>query len=267
MKNRMKYIILAVLLVTVSVMSCSCMALDERKENRAVWKDDTHKTIVFRGKEYEIYEGNTDVFDGVILSGLNYFGYPGLLGGGYTLTEADVPVLLSNVYGETLDISYDKDLIRVFQNDNGKGRNIFSYYVSADKADTIYETYFNILTNPDHFCYPVPYFGDEYVEDSYMIVPENIEKIFRETYTQLLNTKFQFETDYEKYENYGYFESFYLCNSDKSSIMNGFELLCHGEEYCIRTNNNVNDNYYMDIDPKYSKEITAFIDIMYPMYD
>ena len=45
--------------------------------------------------------------------------------------------------------------------------------------------------------------------------------------------------------------------------------MCHGDDYCILTsyNMNMNDNYYMDIDPKYSKEITDFIDTMYPMYD
>ena len=107
MKNSFKLIALFLAIAMLAVSLCSCRALDERKENRAVYTSTEHTKIEYKGNLYRLLL-NSENKDILTTGGSFVERYSS------RVTDKDVPVLLDNYYGNFMDINEDETIIRVF---------------------------------------------------------------------------------------------------------------------------------------------------------
>ncbi len=86
----------------LSISLCSCTALDELRHNTGVFDDDTKETITFRDTSYQRLDIADDFYNGesVIDHGNRMSVW---------ITEPDVPVLLSNLFGDHGWYTFVKD--------------------------------------------------------------------------------------------------------------------------------------------------------------
>lgn len=102
---------------------CSCSALDEMRENHAKWSSPDHSTISFRGETYRLLP-NGDRFNTEYLTTNRA-----------NITEADVPVLLSEMFSTT-DMWLDNDAAYIWlPSDVFTGKQSGMAYAREDKYD------------------------------------------------------------------------------------------------------------------------------------
>ncbi|MBQ6499161.1 MAG: hypothetical protein IJI48_04605 [Ruminococcus sp.] len=130
-------VILAVVLIAFSL--CSCRKLDSMREHQAFYNSVDKSEILLGGNIYKaVNNGNRE------LMFTNSFDYS------YYVTTKDVPVLLSNLEGDNLDVNEDLTVIK---------KNIYNYakwYVRED----VYDKYMAALTEAALDRYFLSY--DEY---------------------------------------------------------------------------------------------------------
>ena len=100
MKRTLKISALALVIAMLCLSFTGCAALDERKDTHAVWTQKGSKdSITYNGEVYKLLE-KSDQCNPIYID-KQYV----------RITEPDVPVLLSLRYGDTLNLSDDKNFI------------------------------------------------------------------------------------------------------------------------------------------------------------
>ena len=117
MKSFVKTIAVILAITLLSLTLCSCNELDKMKLNQAKFvKNDSREEIIFRGNIYRLLPDCQDLYFEIDDYG--------------TLTESDVPVLLSGS-GDT--IAFDKDATILSCDEN-----IYDYFDSYNAGETFY---------------------------------------------------------------------------------------------------------------------------------
>ena len=166
MKKSFKIIALVLCLATLCVTLCSCQALDERRENQAVMIDDT--SFSFHDHTYKKMP----------ISSKLQFIMNDPIGFQSFLTDKDVPVLLSAMYGYSMTYEYsEKDdpiVVSIYKKYQGLefpslgprvsavlsdnldeyeeyqwGETVVEYYVREDQYDSVKRSIDNVEL--DHF--------------------------------------------------------------------------------------------------------------------
>lgn len=99
MKKRLRLISLTLILLMVCFTFCGCTALDEMRAKHAFWKDNEKTLITLNGEEYKLLP-ECETLSPVCNSYYDYY-----------VTESDVPLLLMNMYGESISLNDDKDFV------------------------------------------------------------------------------------------------------------------------------------------------------------
>ncbi len=134
--KRVKLLVTAALLAALSLTLCSCNWLDTQKANRAEMADGN---IVFNGHTYY----PTDIKG--VSNGTMYYDNGWFSSGTPRLVDADIPLLLTDAYGEVLYATWDNNLLQY----NG------AWYA----IDTLTEAEIAALQNPVLDHYTMYYWG------------------------------------------------------------------------------------------------------------
>ncbi len=145
MKRTVKIIALCLALMAFTALFAGCDALDEMKANHAILSDD-RETLSFNGEIYKkLPEG----------ANLYYSSYYGNAFNRITVTNEDVPVLLSNTYCHSSQYDATRDIFRVyiFEEPEHYSKDFFySYVYTTDEADKVfycnekdYDRYVNVI--------------------------------------------------------------------------------------------------------------------------
>ena len=125
MKKVIRIIAVLVMAALISTLLCSCIQLDDLKNNCAVWADENHSEILFRDNLYKRIQLKGEAiiqnksFDGV-------------------LTEPDVPILLSKSEGDTIYFDKTADVPIFIQMPDKYGSKAYSCLESEyDKISEI----------------------------------------------------------------------------------------------------------------------------------
>ena len=201
-------LVLAVIMITVTLSSCRY--LDELKENRAVYTDDTYNEISYHGDLYRVLDIDIDNSKTILL--LKDFDHIS------SVTTPDVPILLSDMYGDSAYIYNDNTILSVYTSS-------CRYYIREDKYDEVKQT----LTDAklDHFY--IMYSDVEYEEhtNSYRVTEEKYELLGDEATEVVRKALDSPESDRFKYTELGGnntdYESIglFVCDKDMLLTQNG----------------------------------------------
>lgn len=150
----------AFLLVTVLLCGalCGCDMLDEARANHARWTADDH--ILLGGAEY------------LPIPYSEYFVYMHTSDRMVYVTDPEVPVLLSPLWGTNVDISQDGVILDYWMNDR--------LYCRADKYESIVQRLEQGFT-PGGYCYSYYDYGSGSFEDMaekyYTLTPQQVEAV------------------------------------------------------------------------------------------
>ncbi len=150
---------------------CSCSALDEMREDHAKWSSPDHTTISFRGETYRLLPANGHRINTeyLILNNAN-------------LTEANVPVLLSEMFSAT-DMWYDNDAAYLWiPSDVFTGKQSGMAYAREDKYDEAVALGKEDITADSYF---VNYYD---VDDEYRPKVEYVEPALFDAVQKILTT-------------------------------------------------------------------------------
>ena len=159
--KRFAKLLVSVLFIFSLVLSlCSCKELDEWRDSRAVYNE-TDGVLIFRGNEYKLlpaceYLHIEPYNDGII-------------------TEEDVPILLSDLFGRYMSFDNNAEYIYYISNDKTM------IYCRADRYDEICEKIETLEMN--NYCYyNSDYYGDADSGNSrYSLLSENATEIMHNT--------------------------------------------------------------------------------------
>ena len=141
--NKFKRLIACLLLVLLAAALCSCDFLDQMKAHHAVWNNAAKTEILWNGEVYrQLMKIETD----------------SLYSTNVRVTDADVPVLLSDAYGNTAHV-------------DSTGNQIFFDYYIYDEAysmrrfvrSAVYDQYEAAAKNPqmNRFCAEISIYTHE----------------------------------------------------------------------------------------------------------
>lgn len=144
MKKTIKIVALSLSLLALTVLFTGCDALDEMQANHALLSED-RKTISFKGETYKLLSDADNIFTS------EFYGYPET--NIITVTDEDVPVLLSNVMSHTSEYDKLRDIITVSYNFDinsfdllyGFSYEYSGYGVYCNEKD--YEMYTDVIEN------------------------------------------------------------------------------------------------------------------------
>lgn len=128
----MKKRIFAVLLIVVLCLSfCSCNYIDEMRKERFDWGNEEKTILISRdGTEYKKVPNEQDKFIEFLDS--DY---------GYIADSDDIPLLLTDVYGEFVDIDPDHNFIAFYADDKGLPSygtgSKMQFFCRSDRYDAI----------------------------------------------------------------------------------------------------------------------------------
>ena len=206
-----KKILSVVLLAALALSLSSCLPLDDAKERHMKYTDETHEEISFNGKiykklPYSKYGTKLDYYRTEIY---------------YNLTENDVPVLLSDMYGLFADYSPDLDLIIAessLTTPSGYMENVNAYFTTEEN----YEKYSEERKDPDLSSVavvksefdPEDYYS--YKGSEFIIIPEKIVSML----TSDIESGDVLKGDkasgiIEKHKEY---QTFFMCTSDGLAV-------------------------------------------------
>ena len=163
----------AVMMLCLSL--CGCQALEDMRAVHAVWQEDG--SILWNGDVYRKLEGATDAIQ------------PFYSMNSIRVTEADVPVLLSGMFGTSADVSRDGMLLCVMHWDGG-----YTTYCHEDHFDEI-NAYLQGDMAIDHYCYS--YWSDEGELMYYYLTQEQQQVI-----DEILLSEEPLPSEWDGYANY-----------------------------------------------------------------
>lgn len=146
MKKYVKLVSVIVLAVLMCAMFCSCFDVDELREQHAVWGNDEQTVIKFNGAEYKLLPPCDELY--IVPSDKWYVGY---------VTESDVPLLLIETYGRSMNIGKNAEmLVAGVWKDSYKCNRV---YCRSDLYDAKVEAINNF--QQDHYCVYDPSYDKE----------------------------------------------------------------------------------------------------------
>lgn len=210
--------ITATLLLVLTLLSlCSCDMLDELKQQRAYFTDDTQNSIIYNGETYK----KANVSDK----------YSSELNGTVYIVEKDVPVLLSAMLCEhQAELSVDGNFI------------FLDFGTIIYVKESCYDAFLQMLqTPPDRYLMGIEYFdGIEAVvlsEDAVSAINDIIETVVARS---LPESSYYVKSIYKSYENFMIYD-----NTDTIDIYENFGdlYLTLSEEYKDDTCYKIPDEY------------------------
>ena len=127
MKNVLRIISVVVLAVMISATLCSCIQLDDLKNERAVWTDDSKKIVEFRGNRYQ----KINLYGDAVIKNPTY---------NSALTEADVPILLAYSEGKTFYYDTDVEIPIILVAEKAYGVEYYCLESEYDRISSIDES-------------------------------------------------------------------------------------------------------------------------------
>lgn len=210
MKKTIRIAVALVLALGVCLSLCSCQTLDNMRNRQAFF--DKSKNIVYKGDTFKpITITNNDLL--------------ALDGKGLTVTERDVPVLLSDYEGTEATLTCDGKII-FMHDDNGLTycrSDFYDYLKEADKTHQL-DTFAYIPTNE----------LDEWKASDLVLFSSSeneefsgaIERSQKGTYDDMWH-----ETE----GGYGYVGEIYLCSKDKIFGVFSYDILYTNNTYYLTT--------------------------------
>ena len=165
MKRFFKLTALVLAIAMMAVTLSSCRALDEAKEKRAVYTDDTYAEIECNGVIYRgIDTGNLSF----ITRDCDY---------GYAATTSDVPILLTNWFGDSANMLNDNAIFYVYSyhyNDDGEQEHKSGYrnYIREDKYDDVQQAVKGAKLDHYYLTYSDVIDYDDYSYEDYRALEE-----------------------------------------------------------------------------------------------
>lgn len=198
MKKIIKLIAVVMITVIISISFCGCYQIDEMKEKRAVWTNKNHTALQIGKTKYRILPETDLILPDT--SGDN---------GNYSVVKEDVPVLLSGILGENLELSKNKEI----------ACTDYAYYYARDD---VYEKYVNAILHPKLDCfysYKHVYIKGKCIPQITLLTAEQINYI-------MSITNDENHIDYYDEDYYYSSVTFYQCDKDVIVRDNtGFDLM------------------------------------------
>ena len=132
MKKVIRITVCALLLAALCLSLSACQELDDLKEKRGVYTDETKEEIILRGKTYvKFAEQGMESF--------HEEAYPITDAWGIYITDEDVPVLLASQYGESIRYNVDAndEPVILSVSDSSPYRQKYIYYCREDMLDEV----------------------------------------------------------------------------------------------------------------------------------
>lgn len=212
-KCRRVVALLAVLMLCFSL--CGCAQLDHMRANHAVWQEDG--SILWDGNVYRKVEGFSEKL-GIMYMPMSVY-----------VTEEDVPVLLSEMFGTNIDVSHD-GMFLVQHHWDG-----IALYCREDKYEEM-DSYLQNETVIDQYFYT--YMSANYETEYYYLKEDHVELINRLILTE---EPYELEDDfYMTLEDGEYVVSVEGCD-EKHVFTEGylFDIVSRTEGYYIVTEDHV----------------------------
>ena len=162
MKNWKRWLVLA--LATVLCLSlCGCDELEIMRANHAVWQEDG--SVLWNGAVYRKLENTTAMEElGITYSYVSIY-----------VTEPDVPVLLSQMLGDDMDVCADGTMLEYYNYRLAEGKT--TWYCREDVYDDMVKKLENGVTLTTYFYYYWDYDKEESVR--YYLTEEQANTIHR----------------------------------------------------------------------------------------
>ena len=180
MKKIVKIILALALAAATAFSLTSCLALDRAKERHIKYVEDKNDEVTFNGKTYKRLPKTSYAFSSSLLT----------LDEDYRITEPDVPVLLSNMYGFYASYDEERDLIcstvtresaseesdPFFSGFFNYGREFNEYYTTEEH----YEEYSAMIEHPDFTSFALKqnvYDDDDFYrvkDEKIVVIPEKV---------------------------------------------------------------------------------------------
>lgn len=190
MKKYIKLLCVLLLTVIMCLSFCSCMELDQMRDNQAFWGS-TEETLYFRNAEYKLLPACDDL--SLVPGGHGY------------ITESDVPVLLSTNHGNRM--SYDRDAIFVVSGIWENKPECNKVWCRTDKYDEICKAI--DLYTLDRYCIYNPKYanGDNYEEYT------SLYTLLSKEASEIINTALSKEAVLSnEWNQYNYIAEIYACD-------------------------------------------------------
>ncbi|MBR5451910.1 MAG: hypothetical protein IKV36_02820 [Clostridia bacterium] len=222
MKNTVKRLASVLLVIIICFSLCSCSMLDEMKEQQAFFLNDDKTEFVWKGVNYKQIPVNDDIF------------YNNLQPGGY-ITESDVPVLLSELYGYYFWVCEPMGLIETGGN----------FYCKTDEYDyymTLIATY-----NKDKYAYRTEeIIGPNAYRANLNIVDEETIKAIEYTLAFCKVKNFNLQTQW--------MYTIYTCEDTGTFYDRCFDVVeVRGEGYYFQYEDKINGEEYYKVPDEYKK--------------
>lgn len=193
MKNAIRIISILLMAVMVSVVLCSCIQLDEAKNNRAIWLDDEKTEVQFRDHLYKIIMLKGDV----IIKNIRYNGH---------LTEADVPILLADSVGNSMYFDAMQDIPIIIKDAPSYNTNGVRFYCLESEYDRIFEINANQQYDSMYIEYDKPFVNGDMVGYNYDYLTEYeiVSEEYQDAIDRTLNSNDETildEIDYDEVYN------------------------------------------------------------------
>ncbi len=136
MKKYVKLVAVIILSALLCLSFCSCIDVDELREQTARWGNEEHTVINFKGAEYKLLPQCDELY--IVPSGVYFDGY---------VTDSEVPILLAENYGEGMNVGKDAEMLvaGVWKNNLDCNR----VYCRSD----LYDTKVKAIQNFELDCY------------------------------------------------------------------------------------------------------------------
>lgn len=186
MKRSFKLVALLIAVVLMAASLCSCEELDKKKANRGIYSDD-RKEITYQDNVYRlITAGKYEIITGSYNWDWQY------------VTTKDVPVLLAETYGDSMDVLNNGAVLRVtadisdfpdeaWENSVGQEGYIYStyvYYVRSDQYNEVKDTIDK--AELDHYYFEYWGYDEDNYYDSTDMLNESRPYASGEDYIQIL---------------------------------------------------------------------------------
>ena len=201
MKKNLRIGIVIAAVVMSMMMLCSCKALDEAKHNHGIYLDERKESLEFRGVRYMEITPDLSSYDGTVTfeteDGTKLDFLQSGWGGAY-ITEADVPVLLKDSYGDVINTIGGDDENPMIIGINRYENNKYSdhYYCREDKVEEVRAA----LKHPQIDAYYLDTSGWDYETDSYVSRRELMDPQVKEVIDRTVAKAYDAKTDYMDYD-------------------------------------------------------------------
>lgn len=279
MKKSFRIIALLLAIILISVSLCSCEWLEEKKANRAVYSDDKRE-ITYQDNVYQvIYADKIDFVSDYSYGWTNPY-----------VTTKDVPLLLTDEYGDPISVLRDGTVIRAFADIDGFADDFWTsdkddeyyyatttyhYYVRSDKYDEVKETVEK--AELDHYYFEYWSYGNNgYVDadystdmlSDYRSVEGNYQYVLlddslTDIVNKALNAKMEDKVSYRELSTGDYdlkVIDFYPCDKNMIITQSGIEycFIQDGDKYYFWDGNYFNDIAFYPLnedDAAHAKEL------------